>query len=289
LGKLLLAPQPAKPTAAAQPEQITALEEYYKPGSEKADRIGNKTRCPTITIDPAVQKEFPNMAQTLAVLRYVLAQNVRPDTSAFSKQPPPIQLSPEAEDMRRARLAALLDDPALQLKFVPPKNREQAIADVRNKKSVAAANTRSANVIELGMFAGGSDADGTPAHDPFRLATTILHEMVHVDQIRNEHIRAGHGDAAIETPAYAWEHSMPGHWRPFSIRTAFPGCACLARLLLVAIQVVPAEVVGAAEVGKTSTCRARGREAPRTQGAVRRGSDSLSNPRAKTPGQVRRL
>jgi len=195
-----LAPPPARPAAAVA--QLAALQNYHRQHAE---------RCPQVQIDPALEKEFPHFREALATLRYLLDQDgTRPSTSKFFEQPPPVQLDPQVEAQRRARLRALLDDPTLQLRYRPPKDLEQAKKDFKAGEPIAAAWTESANLISFGLYAGGgSRATGLPDRDVFSLVTTILHELVHVDQVRTENASPGHGSREQETPGYAWEHSIP--------------------------------------------------------------------------------
>lgn len=205
-----LAPDPALPAASASAARIEALQRYYREDSK---------RCPQLRIDPALEREFPQIRQTLAVLKYVLEQDdidLRPTTEKFYVQPPKYPLDQEHEKRVRYRVRTSLNDPALMLTFDPalvPIDQEIA---ARMRYGVRAAQTKSGTEIGLTHFAGGTSPGATgqppaghPLRNSFRLAHTILHELVHVDQVRHEGGNPGRATQQEETPAYAWEHALP--------------------------------------------------------------------------------
>src|SRR5437016_1352122 len=59
----LVTGQPALPTSRATDVRVAQLLAYYKQTTE---------RCPQLTLDPALEKEFPNLRQSLAILKYVM-------------------------------------------------------------------------------------------------------------------------------------------------------------------------------------------------------------------------
>ncbi|HXG93867.1 MAG TPA: hypothetical protein VNN73_16090 [Blastocatellia bacterium] len=124
-----------------------------------------------------------------------------------------MKLERERDEARKKQILQVLDDPNFALKYSPPQKPIAEIAkDLLNGKSVAVGHTVSGNQVDLSPFAGGALAqDGMPARNPFRLAHTILHEMVHVVQIRHEGAPissvAAHS-GTYENAAYRWEHSF---------------------------------------------------------------------------------
>jgi hypothetical protein len=191
-------PPPPLPGAEATAQQVKAVQDYYRQEA---------TRCPRMKIDPALVNEFLELPQVLAVLKYLL------DHGTWGSQGGP-------DKARRERLRQLLDDPTLELRYSPPKVPVKEVASdlasgakAGKPKSVTAAQTVSGNLVTLGVYAGGIDPkDYMPWRHPFRLATTILHELVHVDQIRHEGASPRFGNmhyGNYEKTAYGAERAIP--------------------------------------------------------------------------------
>jgi hypothetical protein len=207
-----LTEQPSVPAAPASQESIDKVLAFYK---------NDPKACPQVTIDAAAAAEFPQIREVLAVLKYVLQQDdfeLGPTTAKFNTQPPPYQLDMDYEQRRRLfRMRLLLDDPKLMFRHNPPEiSYEMSAKLIGDKKSTGAAQTYSGNEILLTPYAGGASPAGPgdpkygwPWKHPFRLGHTILHELVHVDQVRSEGQSPNHGNKKKETPPYAWEHSFP--------------------------------------------------------------------------------
>ena len=124
------------------------------------------------------RKEFPHLDQALALLKYTVAREDMWPTGEGTVHP-----------RVREGVLAVLDDPNMTLEYSAPLKPK---AHFKGSK-VVAAQAVNANLIRLSAWAGD---------DVEALASTILHEMVHIWQIRTD-------KSAMEFVAYRAEKNLP--------------------------------------------------------------------------------
>ncbi len=158
-------------------------------GSNTPNRVNvpaQQMRCPRTALTPGMHKQFPFAARALAILKHTLEQD-RMWRSGRGATP------------RRYRheIASILEDPGLRFEFSPPLVPRVHLQG----KSVVAAQTVNAKLIRFSAFAG---------KDAYQLARTMLHELMHVHQIRFQ--RQGYIlnlQPLWELPAYHIEAQLP--------------------------------------------------------------------------------
>ncbi len=142
--------------------------------------------CPAARLDPAVLGPYPYAPEALVALKYALARD---------------DLWPAREGTVRAEvrqgILGILEDPSLTFEFSPPL---VPVAHLQGG-TVVAAQTIDAWHIRLSAFAG---------RDPYQLAHTMLHELVHVYQLRFQNKPPqSYLEPFWELPAYRLEGALP--------------------------------------------------------------------------------
>ncbi|MBI4955823.1 MAG: hypothetical protein HY908_27640 [Myxococcales bacterium] len=147
--------------------------------------------CVRTGLTKELRTELPHTGAALAILKHVLARD---------------ELWPVGEGQLaagvRKNIVAILEDPELVIEYSAPLVPEAHLEG----KPVAAGQTLNRNRIRVSKFAG---------KDTYTLARTLLHELVHVEQLRYEGKPEGLTDwlrtvpVIWEKPAYAAEAALP--------------------------------------------------------------------------------
>ena len=147
------------------------------PGPKKY--FAGRANCPALKMKKGVREEFPHVDQAVALLKYTLVRDELWPTGTGSIH-------------KRVRKGALeaLNDPNMKLEYSPPLVPKEHLKG----KKVVAAQAVNANLIRLSAFAG---------KDVESLASTIMHELVHIWQFRTQ------GGNGSEIPAYRAEANLP--------------------------------------------------------------------------------
>ncbi len=166
----------AKPTdAGGTPKRHVTPQPTIGP----AEYFGDRDACPKVKMRGGARKEFPHIDQALALLKYTVAREDLWPTHQGSLHP----------RVRKGVLEAL-DDPKMVLEYSAPLKPKSHFKG----KKVVAAQAVNANLIRLSAWAGD---------DVETLASTILHEMVHIWQLRTQ------GGTGGEMAAYRAEANLP--------------------------------------------------------------------------------
>lgn len=160
--------------AGSKPKRAQAV-----PTEGPVKYFADRSECPRVKTRGGARKEFPHIDQALALLKYTVAREDMWPTHQGSIHP----------RVRKGVLEAL-NDHNMVLEYSAPLKPKSHFKG----KKVVAAQAVNGNLIRLSAWAGD---------DVESLASTILHEMVHIWQIRTQ------GGTGGEMSAYRAEANLP--------------------------------------------------------------------------------
>lgn len=158
----------------------------------------NPRACPSISVSPDLAEKFPDLPAVLAVLKFTLSQQQWLPEPAIAGTTNIRLPAPQFAD--RVQLVGLLNDRSLQLDYVPLEDKRVAgFAD-------------GADRIVLTHLGANDSSLKKGRNTAFGLGFNILHELVHVQQVRNGQATGGidiHSDPAKEAEANSYALRMP--------------------------------------------------------------------------------
>ncbi len=164
----------------------------------------NPQACAQIDLDEDLVKRFPELPAVVAALKFSLAQHDWLETAAISGKTNLRITRPSFSD--RVKLLSFLNDPNLQFKLASalPSGVKGGVANP--------------NAINFGN-SGAADPTLKNSPTPYGLADTIIHELVHIKQMREGGLKSYEegSDPGKEAEASSYEAFMP--------RTLFAGDA----------------------------------------------------------------
>jgi hypothetical protein len=146
--------------------------------------------CVRVGLTKETRQKYPKLATALVLLKHVLATDALwPDGESAERK------------KARHRMLEILEDPGLVIEYSPPLVPHPHL----DGGKVVAGQTIDENTIRLSAFAG---------KDLYKLAQTLLHELMHVEQLRHEgRPNGGPREWASlglwEQPAYDIETDLP--------------------------------------------------------------------------------